>query len=152
FFQWAEIPVMEGLIISGLGDIARRQDNLKAAQHWYSCAVVPAAKDGNPVLMSTIVQNLAAIAFQEKRFVDAEERYAELVLLKRTMIDEEGVAEALDWQGLSQEGQQAYDRAVVCWEESALICMAFDLDERLQPTLAHLRRGYEALKMRKELA
>ena len=75
FFQWAEIPVMEGLVISGLGDIARRQNNLKAAQHWYSCAVVPAAKDGNPILMSTIVQNLAAIAFQEKRFVEAEERY-----------------------------------------------------------------------------
>ena len=78
FFQWAEIPVMEGLIISGLGDIARRQNNLKAAQHWYSCAVVPAAKDGNPILMANIVQNLAVIAFQEKRFVDAEERYAEL--------------------------------------------------------------------------
>jgi tetratricopeptide (TPR) repeat protein len=152
FFQWAEIPVMEGLIISGLGDIARRQNNLQAAQHWYSCAVVPAAKDGNPILMATIVQNLAAIAFEEKRFADAEERYAELGLLKRTMIDQEGLAEALDWEGLSQEGHQAYDRAVVSWQESALICKAFDLNHRLQPTLAHLRRGYEALKMRKELA
>ena len=94
---------MEGLIICGLGDIARRQDNLKEAQHWYECAVVPAAKDGNPILMSTIVQNLAAIAFQEKRFADAEERYGELVTLKRAMIDEEGLAEALEWQGLSQE-------------------------------------------------
>ena len=152
FFQWAEIPVMEGLIISGLGDIARRQDNLKAAQHWYSCAIVPAAKDGNPVLMSTIVQNLAAIAYQEERFIEAEDRYTELALLKRTMIDEVGLAEALEWQGLSQEGQDAYDRAVVSWEESALICKAFDLEDRLEPTLAHLRRGYVALRMRKELA
>ena len=68
------------------------------------------------------------------------------------MIDEEGLAEALDWEGLSQEGQQEYDRAVVSWQESAMICKAFDLNHRLQPTLAHLRRGYEALKMRKELA
>jgi len=151
FFQWAEIPVMEGVVISGLGDIARRQGNLKEAQHWYACAVVPAAKAGNPILMSNIVQNLAVAAFQEKRFADAEERYAELVTLKRAMIDEEGLTEALEWQGLSQEKQQAYERAVVCWEEGALICKAFEMNHRLRPLLTHLRRGYQALEMREEL-
>jgi len=152
FFQWAEIPVMEGLVICGLGDVARRQGNLKEAQHWYACAVVPAAKDGNPILMSMIVQNLAAAAFQEKRFADAEERYAELVTLKRAMLDEQGLAEALEWQGLSQEEQHAYDRAVVCWEESALIYKAFEMKEQLSPVLTHLRRGYQTLDAREQLA
>ena len=151
FFQWAEIPAMEGLIICGLGDIARRQHNLPEAQHWYSCAVEPAVKANNPILMSNIVQNLAAVAFQERRFSAAEERYSELVTLKRAMIDEEGLAEALEWQGLSQEKQLAYDRAVVCWEEAALICKSFELEDRLRPLLAHLRRGYQALKMHDEL-
>ena len=151
FFQWAEIPVMEGLVICGLGAIARRQANLQEAQHWYECAVVPAAKDGNPVLMSTIVENLAAIAFEEKRFADAEERYSELVVLKRAMIDEDGVADALEWQGLSQEGQLAYDRAVECWYESALICKAFEMTDRLPRVLDHLKRGYQELEMRAEL-
>lgn len=151
FFQWAEIPVMEGLVICGLGDIARRQENWKEAQHWYACAVVPAAKGGNPILMSTIVQNLAVVAFQEKRFTDAEDRYAELVALKRAMIDEDGLAEALEWQGRSQEEQGAYDRAVASWEEGALICKAFECEHRLHPLLTHLKRGYQALEMREEL-
>jgi hypothetical protein len=151
FFQWAGISVMEGLVISGLGDIARRQGNLAEAEHWYSCAVVPTAKDGNPVLMSTIVQNLAAIAFQEERFPEAEERYAELVTLKRAMINEDGLAEALEWQGLSQERQFAYDRAALSWEEAALICKAFDLEDRLVPLLEHLKRGYQALGLHEEL-
>lgn len=151
FFQWAEISVMEGLVICGLGAIARRQENVKEAQHWYECAIVPAAKDGNPVLMSTIVENLGAIAFQEKRFADAEERYGELVTLKRAMIDEDGVAEALEWQGLSQERQWAYDRAVECWYESALICKAFEMTDRLPRVLGHLKRGYQELEMRTEL-
>ncbi len=151
FFQWAEVPVMEGLIINGLGDIARRQGDMKQAQHWYACAVVPAAKAGNPILMSTIVQNLAVVAYQEKRFPDAEERYSELATLKRAMIDEVGLAEALEWQGLSQEGQRAYDRAVECWEEGALICKAFEMKDRLDPMLTHLKRGYAALNKREEL-
>ena len=127
FFQWAEVPVMEALIICGLGDIARRQDNLKEALHWYECALVPAGKDGNPMMISTIVQHLAAIAFQQERFADAEERYGELITFKRAMLDESGLAEALEWQGLSQERQEAYDRAVDSWYESALICKSFDM-------------------------
>jgi tetratricopeptide (TPR) repeat protein len=152
FFQWAEVPVMEGLIICGLGDIARRQNNLQEALHWYQCALVPASKDGNPMLMSTIVQHLAAIAFQEERYADAEERYGELVTFKRAMIEEDGLAESLEWQGLSQERQSAYDRAVDSWYESALICKAFDMTDRLPRVLGHLKRGYDALGMRDELA
>jgi tetratricopeptide (TPR) repeat protein len=152
FFQWAEIPAMEGLAICGLGDVARRQENWHDAQHWYECAVVPAAKSGNSVLMATVVQNLAVVAFHDERFSDAEERYAELVKLKRGMIDEVGLAEALEWQGRSQEKQFAYDRAVVCWEEAAQICKAFELKDRIEPVAGRLRRGYEALAMHEELA
>ena len=151
FFQWAEIPAMEGLVICGLGDIARRQENWQEAQHWYACAVEPAAKADSPVLMSNIVQNLAVIAFHEQRFSEAEERYSELVTLKRAMIDEDGLVEALEWQGLSQERQGAYDRAVVCWEEGALICKAFELKHQLDPLLTHLRHAYQALERHEEL-
>jgi len=151
FFQWAGVPAMEGLIISGLGDIARRQENWKQAQHWYACAVVPAAEDGNPILLATIVQNLALVAYQEQRFADAEERYAELVTLKRGMLDETGLAEALEWQGICQEKQNAYDRAVESWEEAALVCKTFELKDRLPPLRTHLRHAYERLDMREEL-
>ena len=143
---------MEALLICGLGDIARREGNLKEAQHWYQCALVPAGKDGNPMLLATVVQHLAAIAFQQERFGDAEEHYSELVTFKRAMIEEDGLAEALEWQGLSQERLVAYDRAVDSWYESALICKVFDMTERLPRVLDHLKRGYHALRMHAELA
>jgi hypothetical protein len=152
FFQWAEVPVMEALIVCGLGDIARRQDNLQEALHWYECALVPAGKDGNPMMISTIVQHLAAIAFQQERFADAEERYGELITFKRAMLDESGLAEALEWQGLSQEHQEAYDRAVDSWYESALIGKSFDMTDLVPRVLDHLKRGYRALDMQDELA
>ncbi len=151
FYQWAEIPAMEGLVICGLGDVARRQENWHDAEHWYQCAVVPAAKSRNPMLMSTIVQNLAVAAFRDKRFSDAEQRYSELVTLKRAMLEEDGLAEALEWQGLCAEEQLGYDRAVACWEEGALICKTFELKHRLGPMADHLRRGYQALEMGEDL-
>jgi len=151
FFQWAEIPAMEGLIISGLGDIARSQGDWKKAQHWYACAVVPAAESGSPILLSTVVQNLALVAYQEERWADAEERYGELVTIKRGMFDEVGLVEALEWRGKSQEKQEAFDRAVLSWAEAALVCKDFDLKDRLDPLLDNWRRGYERLGMREEL-
>jgi tetratricopeptide (TPR) repeat protein len=152
FFQWAGVASMEALVICGLGDIARREQNMQEAQHWYQCALVPAGKDGNPMLLSNIVQHLAAIAFQQQRFGDAEEHYSELATFKRAMIEEDGLAEALEWQGLSQERLQAYDRAVDSWYESALICKVFEMKERLPRVLEHLKRGYYALGMYNELA
>jgi tetratricopeptide (TPR) repeat protein len=151
FFQWTGVPVMEGLVICGLGDVARRQQNLNEAQHWYECALVPASKNGNPMLMATIIQHLAAIDFEQQRYEEAEERYSELVALKRAMLDEDGLAEALEWQGLSQERQQAYDRAVDCWYEGALICKTFNMSDRLPRLLDLLKGGYQALDMRDEL-
>jgi tetratricopeptide (TPR) repeat protein len=151
YYQWAEIPAQEALIISGLGDVARAEGNWHDARHWYECAVVPAAKTGNAMLMATVVQNLAVIAFVENRFSDSEDHYAELVTLKRAMIDEVGLVEALEWQGLSQEQQGGYDRAIVCWEEGALICRAFEMKSREPVLLGHLRRGYENLGMSQEL-
>jgi|APLak6261659701_1056019.scaffolds.fasta_scaffold00012_18 hypothetical protein len=152
FYQWADISAMQGLILCGLGDVARRKENWKVAHHFYACAAVPAAKDGNPMLLSTIVQNLAVVAFQENRFADAEERYSELVTLKRAMIDEVGLVEALEWQGICQEKQQAFDRAVLAWEEAALICKSFEMGDRLPPLLGDLKRGYQALDRYEELA
>jgi hypothetical protein len=151
FFQWAEIPAMEGLIISGLGDISRCQGDWKKAQHWYACAVVPAAQSGNTILLATIVQNLAVVAYEQQRWADAEERYDELVAIKRGMFDEVGLAEALEWRGNSQEKQQAFDRAVLSWVEAAFVCKDFELRERLTPVLNKLKHGYERLGMREEL-
>jgi tetratricopeptide (TPR) repeat protein len=151
FFQWAEIPAMEGLIISGLGDVARQQGDWKKAQHWYACAVIPAAASGNTILLANVVQNLAVVAYQEERWTDAEERYDELVTIKRNMLDEVGLAEALEWRGNSQEQQKAIDRAVLSWLEAALLCKEFELKDRLAPVLTKLRHGYERLGMREEL-
>jgi hypothetical protein len=113
--------------------------------------VVPAAEAGSPILLATIVQNLAVVAYQEERWADAEERYGELVTLKRGMFDEVGLAEALEWRGNSQEKLQAFDRAVLSWAEAALVCQDFELKDRLVPMLANLRRGYERLGMREAL-
>jgi hypothetical protein len=142
---------MEGLVMCGLGDTARAEGNWTDARYWYECAVVPAVKAGNPILLSTVVQDLAVVSFVENRFSDAEDRYCELAALKRSMVDELGLVEALEWQGLSQERHGAYDRAITSWEEGALICRAFELNDREQDLLGHLRRGYQALGMHEEL-
>src|SRR5438477_7260933 len=65
--------------------------------HWYECAIVPAAKSGNPILMATIVQNLAVVAFQEKRLDRKSTRlnsshmsisYAVFCLKKKTQMNQ----------------------------------------------------------------
>ena len=150
FFQWAGMPAMEGLIISGLGDIERRKANWKQAQHWYACATVPAAEAGSPILLANIVQNLALVAYQENRFADAEERY------ESSSRSSAACSTRSAWRSPSSGRASAKKNNKPTTGRSkagkaALVCKTFELKDHLKSMLAHLRRGYEKLEMREEL-
>ena len=102
--------------------------------------------------MANVVQNLAAVAYEQKRYADAEEYYDGLATLKECLIDEDGKALALEWRGLSQEKQNVYEKAMLSWEEADLLCRVFELNHRHKPVLEHLRRAYRKLGMSEKLA
>jgi hypothetical protein len=142
----AQDPQMQAVVLNGLGDLENRHGNLAQARSWYERAVTPAVATGQATVLATVVQNLAAVAYQQRSYADAEAYYDGLVRLKACLVDEDGKAQALEWRGLSQEKQDAYDRAVASWEEAELLSRAFDLPHRLRPVLEHLRRAYRQLK------
>ncbi len=151
FFQWAGIPAMEGLAIMGLGDVARRQGDMAGARRYYESALVPAVQAESPILMASLVQHLAAIAYQRETYGEAAERYGELAQFRRTVFDEDGLTEALEWKGRSLEKAGKMQDAVLCWYEAALIGKTFRLNHRLQSTLPNLRRGYEQLEWKEAI-
>ncbi|MBX6315306.1 MAG: hypothetical protein IRY99_20700 [Isosphaeraceae bacterium] len=151
-YRKTDQPMMQAVVMNGLGDMAHRQGDLARARYWFECAVPPAVASEQPVVLATVVQNLAAIAYEQRRYAEAEEYYNGLVALKHSVLDEDGKAMALEWRGLSQEKQDAYDRAMLSWEEAELLIRVFELHHRLRPVLEHLRRAYRALRLSDKLA
>ncbi len=149
--QQADNPLMQAVVLNGLGDIEHREGNLEKARHWYECAVPPAAKAEQPIVLAAVVQNLAAVSYRQARYDEAEEYYDGLVTLKNAVLDEDGKVGALEWRGLSQEKQNSYDRAVLSWEEAKLLSRAFELNYRLRPVLEHLQRAYRHLRQSEKL-
>src|SRR6185436_16471128 len=145
-------PQLQAIVLNGLGDLEQRQGNSAKARPWYERAVRPAVASGQATVLATVVQNLAAVAYQQRSYAGAEVYYDGLVRLKDCLVDEDGKALALEWRGLSQEKQDAYDRAVASWEEAELLSRAFELPHRLRPVLEHLRRGYRQLKNQEAVA
>jgi tetratricopeptide (TPR) repeat protein len=145
-------PLMQAVVLNGLGDLEHRAGRLQEAKSWYECAVTPAVAAEQATVLAAVVQNLAAVAYEQRSYADAEEYYDGLVQLKDCILDEEGKALALEWRGLSQEKQNAYDRAVASWEEAELLSRVFELPHRLRPVLEHLRRAYRKLGVKDRLA
>jgi tetratricopeptide (TPR) repeat protein len=146
FFQWVGLPALEGLVMMGLGDVARRKGDLAGAQRWNEAALVPAAKSESPILMASIVQHLAGLAYQQGEYAEAAERYSELAAFRRTMFDEDGLIEALEWEGNALQNADRPQDAVMRWYEAALIGKTFEHGHRLESVLPKLRRGYEQLE------
>ena len=148
YYRKTDHPLMQAIVMNGLGEMAHRQGDLNKAKAWFESAVPPAVEAKEAVVMANVVQNLAAVAYEQERYADAEEYYDGLATLKECLIDEDGKTMALEWCGLSQEKQGAFDKAILSWEEADLLCRVFELNHRHEPIVEHLRRAYRKLGMR----
>lgn len=140
FARKTENPAMQALVLNGLGDIPNRQGDLALAQHWYECAIPPAVSSRQPVVLATVVGNLAAIARQRRRFADAASYFESLSTLKDWLFDPAGKAEALEGRGLAQAALGRHESAAACFEEAALLGVGFSLPAAARANLQHLQK------------
>lgn len=152
YYQHTGNLLMQALVIKGLGDVAYRNNNLEQAQRWYECALLPASEAKEASVLAELVKNLGEIAYKEGRFADAEQYFDGLDKLRAHLLDPEGKAQALEWRGLSQEKQAAYDRAGSSWEGAAQLCRSIGLPHFLMTNLRHLARIYKEARMTKRLS
>ncbi len=145
YYQETDNAAMQGLVLNTIGDVYHRAGALDQAQHWYECAVPPAARSKVPVILRTVAGNLGTVAFKKGQFGLAEQLYDSVDQLAGYGLDPEGKAQALEWRGLSQERQQAHARAIESWEAAATISRTIGLPGFLHANLSHLVRAYEAV-------
>jgi tetratricopeptide (TPR) repeat protein len=151
YYQKTNNHTMQAFIINAFGDIFHRSGDLEKARHWYECALLPAVESQSPVLLATVGRNLGDVSFKQERYQNAEQYYDGVEKLAAHMLDPEAKAEALEWRGLSQEKQKAYDRAIESWEAASLLCRNTDLPGFLKKTLEHLKRVYGLLGIREKI-
>jgi tetratricopeptide (TPR) repeat protein len=152
FAQKTENSAMQALVLNGLGDIAQKQGNVEIAQHWYECAIDPALTAGQPVVLATVVKNLATIAYQGQQFADAEVYYDNLSTLQTWLMDPVGRLQALEGRGLAQGKQAKAKPALASFEEAALLGIGFGLPDPAKRNLEHMRHVCRESRDSKKLA
>lgn len=136
---------LQTIAINGLGDVAHRAGDLGQAQHWYECALVPAAEAEQPHLLATVVRNLADVAFKLEQYPEAEQYYDGLDKLHAHLLDPEGKAQALELRGVCQEKRGAYEQAIASWQSAATLCRNIGLPELLRSNLERLAELHQRL-------
>jgi hypothetical protein len=141
FYERAEQPGLQAMVLNGEGDLRRRQEKqLARAREAYETALRYAAAAEDPVILSCVLQNLAEIAGEGKQHAEAAEYYGCLADLKHLFTDPDGKAMALSRRGefLEKAGQPG--DALDPWEEAIALGMAFELPHHIRPNLEHFRR------------
>ncbi|WP_338865633.1 tetratricopeptide repeat protein [Myxococcus stipitatus] len=141
YYQQTENHSMQALVMQGIGDAFRRSGATEQALHWYECALVPAVASKAPVVLAIVVKCLGEVAFERKRYAEAERYFEGLDQIAARMLDPEGKARALEWLGLCQEKQGTLNKAVLNWEAAANLRT---LTQR-QPPRGHRRRDADLL-------
>jgi tetratricopeptide (TPR) repeat protein len=145
YYQRTENQTMQAFIINAFGDIYHRNGDLSQAQHWYECAVPPAATAKDPLILATVARNLGDVSYQLGAYREAEEYYDGVDKLSTVTLDAGSKIRALEWRGLSQEQQGKHDSAIQSWEAAALLSRKMNFPAFLKENLEHLVRGYRRL-------
>jgi tetratricopeptide (TPR) repeat protein len=147
YYQKTDNALMQAFVLNAFGEMAHRAGDLEKAQLWFECALVPAEKAKEPVLLTALGRNLGDIAFKQARYPEAEQYYDNVDKLASHMLDPEAKIRALEARGLSQEKQGAFDKAVGSWEAAAHLSRKIELPEFLRKNLEHLARVYRQFGM-----
>jgi len=152
YYQHTENTRMQAFVINTAGDVYQRDNQASRAQHCYECAVPLTIESKDAVGFHTAVKNLADLAFAQQDYPLAEQHYDSAQQIATQMLDPEAKIRDLERRGLSQEHQNAHDRAVISWEEAATLARSIGLPPLLHSNLEHLQRGYRKLGQTDQLA
>jgi tetratricopeptide (TPR) repeat protein len=145
YYQHAENPTMQAMVMHGLGDTHRLLGAMPDAQRWYECALETAVQAKTPVLIATTGWSLAGLAWEAGRYADAAQYYDGLHKIAGQLLDAEQRARALEWRGRCEEQLRRLPEAIATWDAACTLCRAVGMDALLKENLQHIIRGSESL-------
>jgi tetratricopeptide (TPR) repeat protein len=152
FARRTDNSAMQALVLNGLGDIPHRQGNLDLAQHWYECAIDPALAAEQPVVLATLVNNLASIAYRKQQFAEAAQYYDSLCSLQAWLMNPVGKMQALEGRGLAQAKLGEPEPALASFEEAALLGIGYALPQSAEQNLQHMQQVCHQAGLKEKLA
>lgn len=152
FARKTDNPAMQALVLNGLGDIPHQRGDLELAQHWYECAIDPALAAQQPVVLATLVNNLASIAYQKEQFADSAQYYDSLCTIQGWLMNPVGKLQALEGRGLAQVKLGQAESALASFEEAALLGIGFALPALAKANLRHMREVCQQGGFKQKLA
>lgn len=143
-YQETDNPVMQALVMTGIGDVHNRSGEFDEAQAWYERALVPAAETESPVVMFTLGRNLGHLHFDREEYAEAETYFEGCQQVGPMTNDPSSRILALEWRGLSQLRRAAFESASQSFDEAIEAIGEFDRQEHLKRNLEHLREALQS--------
>jgi tetratricopeptide (TPR) repeat protein len=137
---------MQAFVINAFGDLCRAAGDDARAQHWYECAAIPAADAQDALVLAAVTRNLGELAFEQRRYAEAEEYFSGLDQLAAHLLQPETKVAALEWRGLCLEQMGRDQDAAEVWESAVLLCRNIGLPPLLRINLEHLERVYRRIR------
>ncbi|MCD4811468.1 tetratricopeptide repeat protein [bacterium] len=152
YYQETQNSTMQAFVLNGIGDTYNRVGKFDMAQDWYERALVPAAESKSPIILFSLSRNLGHVYYQLKQYSQAEVFFDGAQQLGLQTHDPEAKILSMEWRGLSQEKQKAFDRAADSFEEATRLSHEFKRNEHLNRNLEHLSNTLKHIDQHDRLA
>lgn len=159
YYSRHKVPLMQALVLQGVGDIARRTGNVRLARERYGQGLTHALETQSLPLMLSLAYNVGDTSLVLEQWADADGHLDVARTIASKMLNPQLAADAMEKMGIARLAQKRYAEAAEIWNEAAELCRGCNHRDRLCSILERLaalyasgRKVYEQRLCEAELA
>jgi hypothetical protein len=142
YYSRHNAPVMQALVLQGVGDILRRTGNLPLARERYAQGLTHALETQALPLMASLSYNVGDTNLALQSWAEADGHLDVARTIAGKTLNPHVQADAMEKMGIARLEQKLFGEAAAIWEEAAEVCRVCDYRDRLCSILERLAALY----------
>jgi tetratricopeptide (TPR) repeat protein len=146
YYSRHKAPVMQALVLQGIGDVLRRAGNLPLARERYAQGLTHALETQALPLMLSLSYNVGDTSLALHNWADADGHLDIARTIAGQTLNPHMQADAMEKMGMARLEQKSYAEAAAIWNEGAEVCRGCDYRDRLCSILERLAALYASAR------
>ncbi|XXT19765.1 hypothetical protein WME94_57050 [Sorangium sp. So ce429] len=147
YYAAHDAPVMQAVILYGVGDVLRQMGDLKEARVKYHQGLAPVMHTQALPILLNLTFAIADVSLELKDHRDAEGFFGLAARIAERLMNPFVKADALEKQGVARDRAGDATGAVLVWRDAAALAKTFAYHERHRSALDRLIAAYKAMNM-----
>jgi tetratricopeptide (TPR) repeat protein len=138
-----KVPGMQAVVLQGVGDVLRRQGDLKGARDKYQQGIALLSEPSALPILLNLTAAAGDVSLELRDHATAEGFFDIAQQIAGKLLNAFAKGDVLEKQGVARDEAGDHAGAIQVWKDASALCETFGYHERRRAVLEHLITAYK---------